>query len=131
MKVGFNRLANVNNRYQGGYKKVLCVCSAGLLRSPTTAYVLSLDPYNYNTRSAGITEEYALIPIDEVLVAWADEIICMSKDQVQSIHEKFKPNFLCKVISLDIPDEFEYRDPDLIQLIKIKYNAYLEEETNG
>jgi len=119
MKSSFNRIANVGNRYQGSYKRVLCVCSAGLLRSPTTAYVLSLDPYNYNTRSAGITNEFALIPVDDVLIAWADEIVCMSQEQVQIIHAKFEPSR--KVISLDIPDQFEYRD----------YNKYLNGEIDG
>ena len=43
-----NRLANTQNKYQGKYKKVLCVCSAGLLRSPTAALVLSQEPFNFN-----------------------------------------------------------------------------------
>ena len=67
------------NPYQGAYKRVLCVCSAGILRSATAALVLSKEPFNYNTRSAGV-EHYALIPITEVLLAWADEVICMTKE---------------------------------------------------
>ena len=55
-----NRLANSSNRYQGEYKRVLCVCSAGLLRSPTAALVLSQEPYNFNTRAAGLDEAFAL-----------------------------------------------------------------------
>ena len=50
-----NRIANSTNPFQKDYKRVLCVCSAGLLRSPTAAYVLSQAPYNYNTRAAGLT----------------------------------------------------------------------------
>ncbi len=42
------------NPYQGKYKRVLCVCSAGVLRSATTAVVLSKEPFNFNTRSAGL-----------------------------------------------------------------------------
>ena len=59
-----NRLANTHNPYQGDFKKVLCVCSAGLLRSPSTAFVLSQDPFNFNTIAAGINEDYALIVVD-------------------------------------------------------------------
>jgi len=60
-----NRIHNSSNPYQGKFKRVLCVCSAGLLRSPTTAFVLSQEPYNYNTRAAGIVDDYALVPVDE------------------------------------------------------------------
>ena len=72
-----NRLANSSNRWQGKYKRVLCICSAGLLRSPTAAFVLSQEPYNYNTRAAGLTKEFALIPVDEVLLNWAQEVVCI------------------------------------------------------
>ncbi len=72
-----NRMHNAGNLHQGQYKKVLCVCSAGLLRSPTTAVVLSKEPYNFNTRAAGCVPDYALIKVDAVLIHWADEIVCM------------------------------------------------------
>jgi predicted protein tyrosine phosphatase len=75
-----NRLGNCTNPYQGNTKKVLCVCSAGLLRSPTAAVVLSQEPFNYNTRAAGISTDYALVQVDDVLVTWADEIVCMDEN---------------------------------------------------
>jgi predicted protein tyrosine phosphatase len=79
----FNRLGNCGNRFQGGRNRVLCVCSAGMLRSPTIAWVLSNEPYGFNTRAAGISDEYALIPVDEVLLSWADEIVCVAaKEEV-------------------------------------------------
>lgn len=80
-----NRLANSSNIYQGKFKRVLCVCSAGLLRSPTAAFVLSQEPYNYNTRAAGLIKEFALVPVDEVLIRWADEIVCMSNEQAEQL----------------------------------------------
>jgi len=79
-----NRLFNSKNPYQGEEKKVLCVCSAGLLRSPTTATVLERE-FGYNTRAAGIDEGHALIPVDVVLLHWADEIVCMDEMQQQGI----------------------------------------------
>ena len=62
-----NRIGNASNRHQGSYKKVLCVCSGGLLRSPTAAVVLAHEPFNYNTRSCDITAEYALTKIDKTM----------------------------------------------------------------
>jgi predicted protein tyrosine phosphatase len=115
-----NRLANAGNEYQGTYKKVLCVCSAGLLRSPTTAFVLSQSPYNFNTRACGLTAEYALIPLDDVLLKWADEIVCMdANQQIQLKKMTDKPGH-----NLSIPDRFKYRDPELMDLIKERYKEY-------
>lgn len=119
-----NRLANSGNQYQGKYKRVLCVCSAGLLRSPTTAVVLSQDPYNFNTRAAGLEESFALIPVDRVLLEWAQEIVCMTDSQKKVLEGKLeKLGKKTKVIALNVPDNFEYRNPELIQLIKDRYDA--------
>ena len=79
-----NRLYNCKNPYQGDAKKVLCVCSAGLLRSPTAAVVLNRE-YGYNTRACGTEVGHALIPLDETLMHWADEIVVMDRDQIGSI----------------------------------------------
>lgn len=35
-----NQIANADNRFQGTDKRVLCLCSAGLLRSATIADIL-------------------------------------------------------------------------------------------
>ena len=120
-----NRLANCSNKYQGKYKRVLCVCSAGLLRGPTAALVLSQEPYNFNTRAAGLEEEFALIPVDRVLLEWADEIVVMNSKQAEEIRgrlEEEKP-----IVVLGIPDSFRYRDPELISLIRQAYDKHAEE----
>lgn len=121
--MSFNRLGNVGNKYQGAYKHVLCVCSAGLLRSPTAALVLARPPFDFNTRAAGLSEEFALIVVDEVLIAWADEIVCMSDSQRLKVEARV-PNRLRdlkRVVSLGIPDIYAYRDPELMTLIAQKY----------
>lgn len=117
-----NRLGNCKNEYQGSYMRVLCVCSAGLLRSPTAALVLSQEPYNFNTRACGIVSDYALIPIDRVLITWAELIICMSWEQSEKVKDMLKELSMDRdVISLDIPDQFPYRDKELIEAIKQGY----------
>ncbi len=123
-----NRLANATNNFQGKYKRVLCVCSAGLLRSPTTAVILSQPPYNYNTRAAGLTKEFALVPVDRVLLHWADEIVCMNSEQAEELRELLKTEK--PVVVLNIEDSYEYRNPELIEQIKAAYDKYLE-ETNA
>ena len=120
-----NRLGNCHNRYQGEYKRVLCICSGGLLRSPTTAVVLSQEPYNFNTRAAGLDPEFALVPVDRVLLEWADEIVCATSKQAEIVRlqlEEEKP-----IIVLGIPDSFPYRDPELIKLIRESYDKHTKE----
>ena len=119
-----NRMGNAKNEYQTDVKKVLCICSAGLLRSPTTAVVLSQEPYNYNTRAAGIVEEYALVPVDEVLIHWADEIVCVEPRIETLLRDEFDVNDK-HIVTLDLPDMFEYRNPVLIELIKEQYGDTL------
>lgn len=122
----YNRISNSGNRFQGDYKRVLCVCSAGLLRSPTTAFVLSQEPYNYNTRAAGVAEDYALVVVDQVLLEWADEVVCMTKGQEEELNEKLKKFRIKKpVLCLEVPDNFEYRNPKLIEMIKKNYDTAL------
>lgn len=115
-----------SNSYQGDYKRVLTVCSANMLRSPTIAHVLSAEPYNFNTRSAGIAG-FALIPVTDDLLMWADEIVCADTEHAVAVLKLLnnldsdKPLF-----NLGIPDHYEYRSPKLIELIKLRYDRIME-----
>ena len=119
-----NRLGNCKNPYQGDFKKVLCVCSAGLLRSPTAAVVLSQEPFNFNTRAAGLQEEFALIPVDDVLLEWADEIVCMTPDQKLTLIQRTNKPIIC----LNISDNYDYRNPDLMRVIRENYELLTKKE---
>ena len=106
-----NAMHNCINPYQGKTKKILCICSAGLLRSPTLAG--ELYKRGYNTRAAGI-HDYALIQVDEVLIRWADLIIFVTEGLKNSISSKIEHK---QVIELGIPDIYPYRDPELVEII--------------
>lgn len=127
--MSFNRLYNSRNPAQGMAKRVLCLCSAGLLRSPTLAWVLSNPPYDYNTRAAGVNLEYALIPIDMYLINWADEIVCVEpsvRDQLVEYCAKEEINLgQTPVIVLDIPDMYERRSAHLVAMVKKQYCDHL------
>lgn len=112
-----NQLANARNPYQGPQDKVLCLCSAGLLRSATIADIL-VKSGKYNVRNAGCSQEYALIPLSEALLYWCDTIVVVEEwreyieDALKAYgHER-------KVVSLDIPDEYSRNDPVLVEIIK-------------
>lgn len=124
-----NRIHNSRNPYQGNYKRVLCVCSAGLLRSPTIALVLSQPPYEYNTRACGI-HDYALVPIDDVLVSWADEIVFADIPLFEELSKKMDISGI-DVVVLSIPDRYPYRDKELINLIKKQYDKATNDCVHG
>lgn len=112
----FNRLHNMRNPNQGDNKKVLCVCSAGLLRSPTLAWILSNEPFNFNTRAVGTSTEYALIVLDEVQLQWADAVVFVDDGNYRVAcydHKELLDNMECHV--LKIPDIYEYRHPKLVE----------------
>ena len=114
-----------SNSFQGDYKRVLTVCSANMLRSPTMAVVLSMPPYDYNTRSAG-THSFALIPVTEDLLMWADEIVCADTEHALIIRDKLMEYQLDKpIVNLRIPDNYEYRNPELIMMIRRRYDEIL------
>lgn len=115
-----NRLHNVTNPHQTTAKKVLCLCSAGLLRSPTVANVLHQE-WGYNTRAAGTSRDYALVELDEVLVKWADEIVCVEGDIYSDLISRFDGSKL-RIIVLNLPDMYEWNDPELRALISKQYN---------
>lgn len=123
-KMNRNRMHNMTNPNQGKYKKILCVCSAGLLRSPTAALVLSMPPFNHNTRAVGLDADFALVVVDEYLAAWADEIVCMTSSQITDLRELAPDK---KIICLQIEDSYDYRDPKLIKLIAKNYKSASED----
>ena len=117
------RMNDSTNPNQGNARRILCVCSAGLLRSPTLAG--ELYKRGYNTRAAGV-HDHALVEIDEVLLNWADTIIfvqsglknALSDDQLKGEH----------VIELNIPDKYQYRHPELVEIINKEIDRL---EANG
>jgi predicted protein tyrosine phosphatase len=127
-----NRLANARNPFQGDRKKVLCVCSAGLLRSPTAAWILSNEPFNFNTRACGAEPEYALIPLDEALVYWADEVVVMETWQAHEVEEIAKAlpwGNTPKIHVLSVPDNYGFRDAGLVDAMLPKLKEIFLEDS--
>ena len=113
----YNRIANAGNRFQGDRKKVLCVCSAGLLRSPTLAWILSNEPFGYNTRAVGTSSEYALIPLEDVHLEWAHVVVFVDEDNYRMARMNFGDmidNMPHHVLS--IPDQYPFRDETLVKI---------------
>jgi len=112
------RIGNVDNPFQKFevHPRTLCVCTGGLLRSPTLAWLLGNAPYNRNARAAGSEAAHALVLVDEVLLKWADEIVFLNRKNAESVGARF--NLAGKrYYVLDVPDRFAYRDPALVALL--------------
>jgi predicted protein tyrosine phosphatase len=120
-KKRMNALWNCKNPFQGDYPKVLTICSAGLLRSATIAWWLSKNT-EANVRNAGI-HDYALVPLDEVLVDWADIIICSDAEKVSYLDEHYAEYLTSDklIYCFDLDDIYAYRDPELVKLVGEKY----------
>lgn len=113
------------NACQGDATKVLCVCSAGVLRSPTMANVLN-QTFGYNTRAVGTIIGFALIPLTEALICWADEIVFVDFDTYDALDVVIKEDITeygCKITYLNIPDDYDYNDPILKDIIIQQYAA--------
>jgi predicted protein tyrosine phosphatase len=123
---------NLTNPAQGPEKCVLALCSAGLLRSPTVAWVLSNAPYNYNTRAAGVDPEFALIGIDQYLLNWATEIVCVTRSVRRGMEEYCQREGIDisgkTIVTLEIPDIYRRRDPRLVAMIENQYLAWVMEK---
>lgn len=112
-----NRLHNCTNPHQGDMLRTLVVCSAGLLRSPTLAWILSNPPFNHNTRAAGSVRNFALVHADDVLLTWADLVVFVNRENHHDTKLMFPEELAGKlVIVLDIPDNFRTRDPELVKI---------------
>ena len=60
------------------------------------------------------------------LVQWADIIFVMERAHRSKLSAKFKPHLAkARVVCLEIPDEYEFMDPDLIRLLKAKVPRHL------
>ena len=105
--------------------KVLFVCSANKLRSPT-AETLFNRMEGIEALSAG-TDQSSTRPLTKELVAWADVIVAMENHHRERIRKKFKQRPADnRIITLNIPDEYERDDPVLIELLKEKAWSRLE-----
>ncbi|MGO4779249.1 phosphotyrosine protein phosphatase, partial [Lysobacter sp. 2RAB21] len=65
-------------------------------------------------------------PLGAELVEWAQLIFVMEKAQRNKLQHKFKAQLRGKrVVCLDIPDDYEYMAPALVQLLLARVPKHL------
>ena len=100
-------------------KKLLFICGKNRLRSPTAEAVFS-QYEGLEVESAGVDREAEVALCNEI-IEWADIIFVMEKAHRSKLSKKFQPYLNGKrVVCLDIPDEYEYMEPSLVERLKKK-----------
>ena len=96
--------------------RVLFVCTQNRLRSPTAEALFRAHP-GWEVASAGTARD-ADTPLTRDLLEWADVAVCMEKGHRDWIRSKLRgvlPDD--RLVTLGIPDEYEFMDPDLVTLL--------------
>jgi predicted protein tyrosine phosphatase len=107
------------------HMKVLFVCTANKLRSPTAEAVFSGAP-GLEVRSAGL-DMACPRPLSAELVAWADRLFVMERGQREKVRRRFRDTLGNRpVIVLGIPDEYEFMQPELVALLKARVPDFLD-----
>lgn len=122
------------NTSQGTSKRLLFVCSGGLLRSPTAAMIASKR--GYNARSCGSSVKIALIPISKNLILWADVVVFMNEENEDKVlrhlsetDKELRSILIGKSICWNVEDIYNYGDDDLIWVLERKLDR-LERQFN-
>jgi predicted protein tyrosine phosphatase len=96
---------------------LLFICSRNKWRSPT-AEAIWRKKNGFNARSAG-TSPRAKRTINAADISWADVIFVMEQKHKQRMRAEFSQLIENKPIHvLDIPDEYSYMDPELVELLE-------------
>lgn len=95
---------------------LLFVCSMNRWRSPTAEKVYADRPL-VQTRSAG-TSRKAVRTVQSADLIWADVICVMEKKHKEQLLSQFPAPLRYREIRiLEIPDDYKFMDPELIQVI--------------
>jgi len=90
-----------------------------------TAHQIYIDDSRFEIKSAG-TDSEAETVLSQELLNWADTIVVMEKHHRSKIRKMSPITYdNKKIVCLYIPDDYEYMQPELINILKYKVeNAY-------
>jgi len=104
--------------------RLLFVCSRNLRRSLTAEHLLRRST-ECEVRSAG-TAASARTRVREDDLEWADIVFVMEPEHADQLRARFRDAFAtCDVECLDIPDEYGYMQPELVEALDPTIATYL------
>jgi len=102
--------------------KILFICNQNQHRSKTAEDIFKNE---FETKSAGLYNEK---PVTKEQLSWADTIIVMEDEQRTEISKRFPKIYMQKrILSLNIPDIYNYNHPQLIDALKQKLSKVFSE----
>jgi len=105
-------------------RRILFVCTENKDRS-RRAEDLFKDEEAYDVKSAGVLETVRSprVKISRELIQWADLIVAMGRQHKEVVYA-FSPEAAGKTIVLDIPDDYDYSDERLTELLLTRLRRY-------
>ena len=101
-------------------KRILFVCTVNRMRS-ATAHTLYENDERFEVDSAG-TDRTAHVVREEWHLEWAAAIVVMEKQHRNKIRERFPQWYEQKpIVCLYIDDVYDYLQPELIVVLKEKF----------
>ena len=105
-------------------RKILFVCSRNRWRSLTAEKTFQ-GVNGIQARSVG-TEPNARIKVRAGHLSWADLIFVMEKKHLRRLQDRFPDEMADKeVICLHIADDYEFMQPELVDILKASVEPYL------
>lgn len=104
--------------------RALFICTQNKLRSPTAEQVFSSYP-GVEADSAGLGND-ANVSLSTEQITWASVIFVMEQRHKQKLKQKFRTTLNGKrIICLGIPDDYEFMQPELVELLIKKVTPHL------
>ncbi|MEE1947507.1 low molecular weight protein tyrosine phosphatase family protein [Pseudomonas alcaligenes] len=104
--------------------RALFICSRNRLRSPTAEQIFAGWP-GVQSDSAGLAAD-AEVPLSAEQLHWAELIFVMERVHQRRLQRRFGALLKGKrVICLGIPDDYQYMQPELVELLQRKVGGYL------
>lgn len=105
-------------------KRLLFLCSRNKLRSPTAEAIFAAWP-GVEADSAGLNRD-AAVRLSAEQLEQADIVFVMETSHRAKLARDYKRHLMGKrVIVLGIPDNYDYMDPALVELLKTKVKRFL------
>jgi predicted protein tyrosine phosphatase len=105
-------------------RRVLFLCSRHRLRSPTAAEVFRAWPH-LDVDSAGLADD-AETRLSADQLDWAELIVVMEAAHRRRLQRRYAAKLRGKrVVCLDIPDRYDFMQPELVELLLKKAGPLL------
>ena len=104
--------------------RALFICSRNRLRSPTAEQIFAGWP-GVQSDSAGLAAD-AEVPLSAEQLLWTELIFVMERVHQKRLQQRFGPLLRGRrVICLGISDDYDYMQPELIELLEARVGSYL------